>query len=311
MIQVEGLTKYYGQFKAIDRLSFHAEAGEIVGFLGRNGAGKTTTMRILTGYMPATEGSATIAGYDIFEDSIKVRQHIGYLPETVPLYREMTVWQYIDYMASLRGMRRADRAEQVDEALDMVDMLDRADSMISSLSKGMRQRVGLAQAMVHQPEVLILDEPTIGLDPEQVIEVRELIRNLGQDRTVLLSSHNLDEVERLCTRILVIHEGRIVAEDTPASLAASMQGRNRFLVQVGNAEPEDVAAVLNDLENVLNAVVSSRGIEVESEQDQDARPAVAAAIVGRSWDLLELRPIQMQLEEIFLQLTMDEMEEVA
>ncbi len=311
MIQVEGLTKYYGQFKAVDRLSFHAEAGEIVGFLGRNGAGKTTTMRMLTGYMPPTEGKATIAGYDIFEDSVQVRQHIGYLPETVPLYREMTVWQYVDYMASLHGMRRAGRAEQVDEALKRVDLLDRADSMISSLSKGMRQRVGLAQAMVHQPDVLILDEPTIGLDPEQVIEVRELIRSLGQDRTVLLSSHNLDEVERLCTRILVIHEGKIVAEDTPSALATSMQGRNRFLVQVGNAEPEAVAAMLSDLENVLSAVVSPRGIEVESEQDYDARPAVASAIVGHSWDLLELRPIQMQLEEIFLQLTTDKVEEVA
>src|SRR5262249_12793869 len=169
MIQVEGLTKYYGPYKAIDSLSFHADPGEVVGFLGPNGAGKTTTMRILTGYMPANEGKALIAGYDIFEQSLEARRHIGYLPESVPLYKEMTVWQSVDYMASLRGVS-ANRGDRVDEILDQVGMLDRADSLIEGLSKGMRQRVGLAQALVHKPSVIILDEPTIGLDPRQLTE---------------------------------------------------------------------------------------------------------------------------------------------
>jgi ABC-2 type transport system ATP-binding protein len=306
MIQVEGLTKYYGDFKAIDSLSFHVDTGEIVGFLGPNGAGKTTTMRILTGYMPPSEGRATIAGFDVFEQSLAVRRQIGYLPETVPLYKELSVWQYVDYMASLRGLSGEERAERVEEALDMVDMLDRADSMIDSLSKGMRQRVGLAQALVHRPQVLILDEPTIGLDPRQVREVRELIREIGKERTVLLSTHILSEVSQLCSRILVINKGRIVAEDSPETLSARLQGSNRFFVRVGNASPEEVALVLRELPTITNIEVVERGVEVTSAQDFDARPAVAAMVVGRSWDLLELRPIDLSLEDIFLQLTTEE-----
>src|SRR5262245_54465986 len=224
MIQVEGLTKYYGSYKAIDSLSFHADPGEVVGFLGPNGAGKTTTMRILTGYMPANEGKVTIAGYDIFEQSLAARQHIGYLPETVPLYKEMTVWQYVDFMASLRGMKNPGRADRVDEVLEQVGMLDRADSLIDGLSKGMRQRVGLAQALVHKPSVIILDEPTIGLDPRQLQGIRELIRSTGENAAVLLSTHILEEVKAMCSRILVINNGQIVAEDDPATLAKRLQG---------------------------------------------------------------------------------------
>ncbi len=306
MIQVEGLTKYYGDFKAIDSLSFHVDTGEIVGFLGPNGAGKTTTMRILTGYMPPTEGRATIAGFDVFEQSLEVRRQIGYLPETVPLYKELSVWQYVDYMASLRGLSGEERAERVEEALGMVDMLDRADSMIESLSKGMRQRVGLAQALVHRPQVLILDEPTIGLDPRQVREVRELIREIGKERTVLLSTHILSEVSQLCSRILVINKGRIVAEDSPETLSARLQGTKRFFVRVGNASPEEVASALRGLQNVTGVEVVEHGVEVTSNQDFDARPVVAATVVGRSWDLLELRPIDLSLEDIFLQLTTEE-----
>jgi ABC-2 type transport system ATP-binding protein len=305
MIQVEGLTKYYGDFKAISNLSFHAEAGEIVGFLGPNGAGKTTTMRILTGYMPPNEGTARIAGHDVFEESLAARQHVGYMPETVPLYKELTVWQYVDYMAGLHGMRNPGRADRVGEVLDMVDMADRADSMISSLSKGMRQRVGLAQALVHHPDVLILDEPTLGLDPRQVREVRELIRELGQDRTVLLSTHILSEVNQLCSRILVINNGEIVAEDSPETLAARMQGSQRFFVRVGNAKPEEVADALREVKKVADVNLTERGVEVISQGDQDARPEVANLIVGREWDLLELRPTGMSLEDIFLQLTTD------
>ncbi len=306
MIQVEGLTKYYGNFRAIDSLSFHADAGEIVGFLGPNGAGKTTTMRILTGYMPPSDGKATVAGFDVYEDSLEVRKRIGYLPETVPLYKEMSVFQYVDYMAALHGMRGRERADRVDEVLDKVGMIDRADSMIDSLSKGMRQRVGLAQALVHRPQVLILDEPTIGLDPRQVREVRELIREVGEDRTVLLSTHILSEVSQLCSRILVINKGQIIAEDSPETLAHRLQGSMRFTVRVANADHAVVAEAVRALPNVIEVHQSERGLEVVSQRDADARPVVAATIVNQGWDLLELQPMGMSIEEIYLQLVTDE-----
>lgn len=306
MIQVEGLTKYYGNFKAINNLSFHAEAGEIVGFLGPNGAGKTTTMRILTGYMPPNSGTARIAGYDVLEESLEARRQIGYLPETVPLYKEMTVWQYVDYMADLRGLRNPDRADRVDEVLEMVDMADRADSMISSLSKGMRQRVGLAQALVHRPQVLILDEPTIGLDPRQVREVREIIRSIGHDRTVLLSTHILSEVSQLCSRILVISGGEIVAEDDPETLAARLQGSQRFLVRAAKTTPPELAEAIRGIKDVLEIYETENGVEVAAQSDKDIRPEVARLVVNNSWDLLEMRATGMSLEDIFLQLTTDE-----
>ncbi|MBN1309771.1 MAG: ABC transporter ATP-binding protein [Anaerolineae bacterium] len=306
MIQVEGLTKYYGPFKAIDSLSFHADAGEIVGFLGPNGAGKTTTMRILTGYMPPSEGRATIAGFDVFEQSLQARERIGYLPETVPLYKELTVWQYVDYMAALRGMRNPNRAERVDEVLDRVEMLDRADSMISSLSKGMRQRVGLAQAIVHRPDVLILDEPTIGLDPRQVREVRELVREVGQERTVLLSTHILSEVSQLCSRILIINKGQIVAEDSPATLASRLQGTTRLSVRVGKATPKEVAKAIRGIEGIDEVIPTDEGVEVISSSQADPRSAISATIVQKSWELLEIHSVDMSLEDIFLQLTTDE-----
>ncbi len=307
MIQVEGLTKFYGSYKAIDSLSFHADAGEIVGFLGPNGAGKTTTMRILTGYMPPSDGRAAIAGFDVYEESLEVRRRIGYLPETVPLYKEMTVWQYVDYMAALHGMRGNERDERVDEVLDKVGMLDRANSMIDSLSKGMRQRVGLAQALVHRPQVLILDEPTIGLDPRQVREVRELIREVGHDRTVLLSTHILSEVSQLCSRILVINKGRILAEDDPETLAARLQGSTRFAVRVGNADSEKVVAAIRGIKGVIEAHPTERGgVEVTSVRDTDVRPVVAATIVGQGWDLFEMQPLGMSMEDIYMQLVADD-----
>jgi ABC-2 type transport system ATP-binding protein len=308
MIQVEGLTKYYGSYKAIDSLSFHADAGEIVGFLGPNGAGKTTTMRILTGYMPPSDGRATIAGYDISEDSLAARRHIGYLPETVPLYKEMTVWQYVEYMASLHGMRGKAREARVEEVLEKVGMLDREASMIDSLSKGMRQRIGLAQALVHQPEVLILDEPTIGLDPRQVREVRELIREVGQAHTVLLSTHILSEVSQLCSRILIINKGKIVAEDDPETLAARLSGTGQmmFSVKVDKADPAEVAQRVRGLAGVIDAYPADRGVEVITSRELDARPAVAATIVREGWDLLELQPMGMSMEDIFLQLTTED-----
>ena len=305
MIEVEGLTKYYGNLKALDNISFHVERGEIVGFLGPNGAGKTTAMRILTSYMPPSAGRASVAGLDVFENSLQVRQRLGYLPETVPLYQEMTAWDYVSFMAELHHV--PDREDHVAEALEMVDMTDRADSLISSLSKGMRQRVGLAQALVHQPEVLILDEPTLGLDPRQIREVRGLIRNIGQDRTVLLSTHILAEASQLCNRVLIIHQGRIVAEDAPENLSDHLQGSKRFLVRVeSRAKAQTVAKALGRVESVASVEVTERGLEVTSTTGKDARPAVSAAVVNNGWDLLELRPLDLSLEDIFLQLTAED-----
>ncbi|NDJ54843.1 MAG: ABC transporter ATP-binding protein [Chloroflexi bacterium] len=314
MIQVEGLTKYYlGDQPAISNLSFYADRGEIVGFLGPNGAGKTTTMRILTGYMPASAGKAIVAGYDVMRQSIEVRQRVGYLPETVPLYKDITVWQYLDYMAGLHGMTNPDRTDRVEEVLDQVDMLDRADSLVANISKGMRQRVGLAQAIVHNPDVLILDEPMVGLDPDQRREVRELIQNLGEARTVMLSSHDLAEVEKVCTRVLVINRGRIVAEDSPEALANNMQGMQRFYVRVDNDAAGKLKELVMSVEGVAEAKVDDRkgGLEVIATRDSNARPAVAALIVSNNLDLLELRPLDMSLEDIFLQLTAEAEAELA
>ena len=223
MISVESLTKDYGTRRAIDSLTFDAKKGEILGFLGPNGAGKTTTMRILCGYMPPTAGTATVAGYDILNDSLEVRRRVGYLPETVPLYPDMTVFDYLKFMADLRHLPDAD--DRVDDVLEQVHMVDRADGYIGNLSKGMRQRVGLAQALLHKPEVLILDEPTIGLDPAQIIEVRNLIRKIGEERTVLLSTHILSEAQQVCNRVLIINKGHIVAEDTPTTFARTHHRR--------------------------------------------------------------------------------------
>ena len=230
MIQVEGLTKDYGARLAVDNLTFHANKGEIVGFLGPNGAGKTTTMRILSGYMPPTAGRALIAGYDVVEQSLEVRKRVGYLPETVPLYQDMTVFDYLKFMAELRRVSEVE--SRVEDVLEMVHLEERIDSYIASLSKGMRQRVGLAQALLHEPDVLILDEPTIGLDPVQIIEVRNLIQELGKEHTVLLSTHILSEAQQICNRVLIINKGKIVAEDTPQRLQEHLIGVQRYALQV-------------------------------------------------------------------------------
>ncbi len=312
MIQVEGLTKYYGAFKAVDDLSFTAERGEILGFLGPNGAGKTTTMRILTGYMPPTEGQVVVAGYDMLEQPLEARRHVGYLPESVPLYREMTVWQYVEYMADLYGINRKERMDRVGQALEQVDLLDRAESMVSNLSKGMRQRVGLAQALVHQPDVLILDEPTIGLDPAQIREVRELIRQVGQDRTVMLSTHILSEVEQMCSRVLVINKGQIVAEDAPQALSSRLQNINRYRVSVGGGlDFATISDALSGIDGVTEVLATETGaIDVLAVAGIDPRPQLASTVVGHNWDLLELRALDMTLEDIFLQLVRDEEAEV-
>lgn len=304
MIQVEGLTKDYGLRRAIEGLSFHAEKGEILGFLGPNGAGKTTTMRILTGYMPPTSGKAQVAGFDVVEQSIEVRKRVGYVPETVPLYPDMTVFEYLKFMADLRKL--PDAEDRVDEVLKVVHMVDRADGYISNLSKGMRQRVGLGQALLHQPEVLILDEPTIGLDPAQIRDVRTLIQNLGKERTVLLSTHILSEAQQVCDRVLIINKGRIVAEDTPQKLQSRLAGVQRVMLIV-RGDDDGLYDLLNQVPGVSG--VSQEGdqaFEFEAHPGQDARPEVARRVVSAGYDLLEMRPVGMSLEEIFLELTREE-----
>jgi ABC-2 type transport system ATP-binding protein len=304
MIKVSGLTKDYGARRAIHNLSFDAQQGEIVGFLGPNGAGKTTTMRILTGYMPPSDGEAIVAGYDVVEESLEVRKRVGYLPETVPLYQDMVVFDYLKFMGELRHIPNVDG--RVNEVLDMVGLLSRADGFIGNLSKGMKQRVGLAQALLHRPEVLILDEPTIGLDPGQVVEVRELIREIGRERTVLLSTHLLHEAQNICDRVLIINKGKIVAEDTTENLQARLIGAERVIVRV-RGEADELADTIKAVKGVRKVeTLEDGGVEFEFAAGKDLRPEVAKQVIKDGYDLLELRPLGMSLEEIFLELTGNE-----
>jgi ABC-2 type transport system ATP-binding protein len=304
MIRVEGLTKDYGQRRAISNLNFEAKQGEIVGFLGPNGAGKTTTMRILTGFMPPTDGTAIVAGYDVLAESIEVRKRVGYLPETVPLYTDMTAFEYLKFMADLRQI--PDSSARASETLEMIGLESRANSYISSLSKGMRQRVGLGQALIHHPEVLILDEPTIGLDPGQVVEVRNLIREMGKQRTVLLSTHILSEAQQICDRVLIINKGKIIAEDTPQNLQARLVGSERVSIRV-RGEADELPKLLHKVKGVQKVeVISDGSVEFQFAPGQDVRPEVAKAIINADFDLLEMRPVGMSLEEIFLELTRED-----
>jgi ABC-2 type transport system ATP-binding protein len=303
MIQVNGLVKDYGVRRALDNITFDANQGEIVGFLGPNGAGKTTTMRILTGYMPPTDGEAIVAGYDVVEESLEVRKRVGYLPETVPLYNDMTAVDYLKFMAELRRIPNAgDRAY---EALELVDLEERADSFIGNFSKGMRQRVGLAQALLHRPEVIILDEPTIGLDPAQVVEVRRVIREIGRDRTVLFSTHILSEAQQICDRVLIINKGRIVAEDTPENLQSRVLGAERVLLRV-RGDGDGLNETIKQVKGTRKVEIKDdTSVEFELSAGQDVRPQVAKAVVQAGYELLEMRAVGMSLEEIFLELTDD------
>jgi ABC-2 type transport system ATP-binding protein len=263
--------------------------------------------------MPPSEGTATIVGFDVFEDSLQVRRRIGYLPESVPLYTEMTVRAYIDYMASLH--QAPNRSQAVERAMEACHIEDRADSLIAKLSKGLRQRVGLAQAIVHEPEVLILDEPTIGLDPKQIIEVRDLIRELGREHTIVLSSHILPEVSQTCSRILILNNGRIAAEGSSEALTAQLQGTRHVSVQVvppDDTTSEQVVDLLQGVEGVIQAIPAEEdhGYQVACAATTDVRPQLAQAIVGMGWKLLELHAVNMSLEDIFMRLTSEEQEEV-
>jgi ABC-2 type transport system ATP-binding protein len=303
MIRTSGLTKDYGSRRAINDLTFEANQGEVVGFLGPNGAGKTTTMRILAGYMPPTYGTAIVAGFDVVEESIEVRRRVGYLPETVPLYPDMTVFEYLKFMADLRHLPNAD--EMVDNVLELVQMEQRADGYIANLSKGMRQRIGLAQSLLHKPEVLILDEPTIGLDPAQVVEVRELIREIGKEHTVLLSTHILSEAQQLCDRVLIINKGRIVTEDTPENLQGRLVGAERSILRIsGNVE--ELLPQIEKIKGIQIIKIHTDGaLEFQFSPGMDIRAEVARITIMSGYDLLELSPIGLSLEEIFLELTRD------
>lgn len=306
MIQVEGLTKDYGLRRAIDNLTFDAGKGDVLGFLGPNGAGKTTTMRILCGYMPPTSGKASIGGFDVVDKSLEVRRLMGYMPETVPLYPDMTVFDYLKFMGDLRRVPEVEG--RVDDLLEIMRLEDRSDTYIGGLSKGMRQRVGIAQALVHDPQVLILDEPTIGLDPAQIIDVRNMIREIGRERTVMLSTHILSEAQQLCNRVLIINNGHIVAEDTPEHLQARLTGADRVSVHVGG-DASGIRDVISGVTGVAQLTKGSEGhIEFETIPGQDPRAEVARAIVSAGYNLLEMRSIGLSLEEIFLQLTRDEPE---
>ncbi len=304
MIHVQELTKDFAARRAISELTFDVKAGEIVGFLGPNGAGKTTTMRILTTYLPPTSGKVEIGGFDIFDHSLEVRRLIGYLPETVPLYNEMTISEYLGYMAGLRQVQKPQK--RVQQALEQVHLEDRANSFIGNLSKGMRQRVGLAQALIHEPKVLILDEPTIGLDPVQIIEVRNLIREIGKERTVLLSTHILTEAQQVCNRVLIINNGKIVAEDTTERLQTRILGAQRILLQIrGNADQAE--EIIAATPGVTAVDLRENGvIEFEVIPGEEIRPAVARALISAGIDLLEMGSSNLSLEEIFLQLTSEE-----
>lgn len=306
MIEVEGLTKDYGPRRAINNLTFRANPGEILGFLGPNGAGKTTTMRILAGYMPPTWGMAKVAGFDVVDQSLEVRKRVGYLPETVPLYPDMTVFEYLKYMADLRHIKNAD--DRVDDVLDIVHMEERASGYISNLSKGLRQRIGLAQALLHEPEVLILDEPTIGLDPAQIREVRTLIREIGKHRTVLLSTHILSEAQQICDRVLIINKGEIVVEDTPERLQAGLTGVQRVSVKV-QGDGDGLENLIKGITGIGRVSTIEEGtLEVESSPGKDMRPIIAKNVIEAGFDLLELKTIDLSLEDIFIELTRDEPE---
>ncbi len=313
MIEVQGLTKFYGNFQALKGISFTVRKGEILGFLGPNGAGKTTTMRILTCFFPATSGKAMVAGYDVFEDAIEVRRRIGYLPENVPLYLDMRAEDYLTFVAGLKGVPSGEIKKRVDKVMEEVGIAHMRHKLVGEMSKGYRQRTGLAQALVNDPEVLILDEPTIGLDPKQIIDIRKLIKGLAGRRTVILSTHILPEVSMTCQRVIIINDGKIVAMDTTENLTESLEGHRRLLLKVQGPE-DQISEALKAIEGVRNISTASEGaspdgvaeLRVDVEKHRDVRREIAACIVQKGWGLLELRPIEMSLEDIFVKLVTKE-----
>ncbi|HXI40222.1 MAG TPA: ATP-binding cassette domain-containing protein [Bryobacteraceae bacterium] len=315
MIKVEGLTKRYARTVAVDDISFEVEKGQIVGFLGPNGAGKTTTMRVLTCFLPPTAGTAQVAGFDVLEQPLEVKKRIGYLPETPPLYPDMEVGEYLTFVGKLKGLASVDVPKRVNEVCDRCSITDVRSKLIGKLSKGYRQRVGLAQAILHNPDVLILDEPTSGLDPKQIIETRELIRSLAGDHTIILSTHILSEVEHSCERVVIINQGKLVAKDTVINLTNRLRGSEQVALEIqatnGNLNHADVRQRLEQVAGVGRVVLKDTkdnhcAFEVESLQGRSIRAELARAVVTAGWDLNELRPVGFSLEDIFLQLTASE-----
>jgi len=312
VIEVQHLTKRYGRFTAVNDVSFRVERGEILGFLGPNGAGKTTTMRILTGYIPATEGKAIVAGFDVFDQPIDAKRRTGYLPETPPLYPDMGVAEYLTFVAKIKGVPSADIRTRVPYVMERTRIKDMATRQCAKLSKGYRQRVGLAAALLHNPDVLILDEPTAGLDPKQIIETRQLIKELAGDHTIILSTHILPEVSQTCQRVVIINKGHVVAIDTPDNLTARLRGSETMYLQVAAAPGNvDAAPALQKVPGVTRVSVADSkdgiaGYEIVSEQGRDVRRELAQTVVNGGWGLLEMRPMRMSLEDIFLSLTTDE-----
>ena len=306
MIQAVGLTKYYGDITAIRNVSFNINKGEIVGFLGPNGAGKTTTMRIITGFIPPSTGTATVAGNDVVEKSLDVRKRIGYLPETVPLYTDMAVDSYLKFMGSIRGMNPRRIKQRVPEVIELCRLGDYYHTFIGKLSKGYRQRVGIAQAILHEPDVLILDEPTIGIDPLQVVETRKLMKDLGGEHTLILSSHILPEVSMLCERVLIIHEGEIVADDTPEKISGRLRGSERIDLEV-RGPATNVLDAIKKVNGVMDVTASGDGdrnkYTIRAERGLDLREGLARAVVNNNWGLLSLEWVAMSLEDIFIQVT--------
>jgi ABC-2 type transport system ATP-binding protein len=311
LIEVQDLTKTYGPVTAVDHISFTVNKGEILGFLGPNGAGKTTTMRILTGFMPATSGTAKISGFDVFNDSLEVRRHIGYLPENPPLYLDMTVAGYLDFVTRIKNVPAEKRGQRVDESLQKTNLTDKRDELIKRLSRGYKQRVGLAQALVHDPDVIILDEPTVGLDPKQIIEVRHLIKGLAGSHTIILSTHILPEVSMTCDRVVIINKGKIAAVDTPQNLTSQLKGGQKVRLEV-QAPEQQLKDALAQVAGVSRVQVESTGaggrviVMVEGAEGKDVRSALAAKVVQQGWPLTELRGVGMSLEDIFLELTTDD-----
>ena len=307
MITVENLTKRYPNKTAIDGVSFQVEKGEILGFLGPNGAGKTTTMRIITGYMPASEGTVRLDGFDVFEKPLEVRRRIGYLPENPPLYLEMSVTGYLRFVAKIKGVPKDKITAEVNRVMERVNITDVKDRIIAKLSKGYKQRVGLAQALLNDPPVLILDEPTIGLDPKQIQQIRELIKDLAGNHTVVLSTHILPEVEQTCHRVIIIDRGKIVAVDTPQNLRFQLQGAERVVMEIQGPAPE-IAAQLKKTPGVVDVrtVASTDGrhrFQIEGELKKEIRSDLARTVVQNGWGLYELQAATMSLEDIFLKLT--------